>query len=266
MGELENQVAAITGAASGIDLEIARTFYREGAKVLLVDCNQEALEKAESEFQENPARVASFVADVRDSKQVDAFVGEAVQRFGKLDILVNGAGITHGGKLDELDDDGWHKLIGVMLDGVFYGIRAAGKQMIQQGTGGKIISLSSAASVVPVSGGGGYCTAKAAVNMLTKVAAVEFGKHKIRVNAIAPGETETPLIQNSLNNPGWKELVENETPLRRIGQTEDVAKLALFLATDRSDWITGQVMFVDGGQALRGVDYEVLMQYIPGKS
>jgi NAD(P)-dependent dehydrogenase (short-subunit alcohol dehydrogenase family) len=95
--------------------------------------------------------------------------------------------------------------------------------------------------------------------MVTKVAAVEFGKQKIRVNAIAPGETETPLIQHMLDFPMWKEMVVRETPMRRMGQTNDVAQVALFLASERSDWITGQVVFVDGGQGLRGVDYEEVM-------
>jgi NAD(P)-dependent dehydrogenase (short-subunit alcohol dehydrogenase family) len=258
MGELENQVAAITGAASGIDLQIARTFYREGASVLLVDCNEERLKKAEAEFQDS-SRVGSFVADVRDSKQVGAFIEETVQKFGKLDILVNGAGIVGSFRFIDFEDEDWHRMIDIMLHGVFYGIRAAGRQMIKQGHGGKIISLSSAASVVPLGKAAGYCTAKAAVNMLTKVAAVEFGKHKIRVNAIAPGETETPIIQHMMDTPGWKELVIHETPLRRMGQPEDAAQVALFLASDRSDWITGTVLFVDGGQGLRGVDYEELI-------
>lgn len=260
MGELDNQVAAITGAASGIDLEIARTFHREGASVLLVDCNEENLKKAEAEFREGTDRVASFVADVRDSKQVDAFVEEAVRRFGKLDILVNGAGIVFSSKFVDWRDEDWHRMIDIMLHGVFYGIRAAARQMVKQGHGGKIISLSSAASVVPLGTSAGYCTAKASVNMLTKVAAVELGKHKIRVNAIAPGETETPIIQHMLETPGWKELVLRETPLKRIGTTRDTAEVALFLASDRSDWITGHVLFVDGGQGLRGVDYEQIME------
>lgn len=259
MGELENQVAAITGAASGIDLEIARTFFREGASILLVDCNEENLKKAESEFQEHPDRVASFVADVRKSEQVDALVEETVKRFGKLDILVNGAGITFGSKFVDFQDEDWHRMMDIMLHGVFYGIRAAARQMIKQGHGGKIISLSSAASTVPLGGSAGYCTAKASVNMLTKVAAVELGKHNIRVNAIAPGETETPIIQHMLDTPGWKELVIRETPLKRMGRTKDTAEVALFLASNRSDWITGNVLFVDGGQGLRGVDYEELL-------
>lgn len=258
MAELENQVALITGAASGIDLEIARVFHREGAQLLLVDRNEDALKKAAREFQ-GPGHVHSFVADVTRSEMVDAAVEEAARRFGKLDILVNGAGLNYAGRLLDIDDEHWHMLIDVMLHGAFYGIRAAARQMVKQKTGGKIITLSSAASRVPLGGAIGYCTAKAAVNMVTRVAAVELGKHKIRVNAIAPGETMTPLIQRHLDQPGWKELVVRETPLRRMGETGDVAEMALFLASDRSDWVTGQVFFVDGGQGLRGVDYEELM-------
>ncbi|MBI4832906.1 MAG: SDR family oxidoreductase [Candidatus Lindowbacteria bacterium] len=257
MGELENQVALITGAASGIDLEIARVFHREGARLLLVDRNEDALKKAGGEFQ-GSGRAYSFVADVTRSSMVDAAVEEAVRRFGKLDILVNGAGVVHSARILDFEDAHWHMLIDVMVHGVFYGIRAAARQMVKQKTGGKIISLSSAASRVPLGGSIGYCTSKAAVNMITEVASVELGKHKIRVNAIAPGETMTPLIQRRLDNPGWKEFVIRETPLRRMGETGDIAEMALFLASNRSDWVTGQVFFVDGGQGLRGVDYEEL--------
>lgn len=255
MAELDNQVAVITGAASGIDLEIARIFYREGARLLLVDRNEEALKKGEAEFRDT-RRVHSYAADVTKSGMVDAFIEEAVHIFGKLDILVNGAGIVGRSMLVELTDEQWHAQLGVMLHGVLYGVRAAARQMIEQKTGGKIISLSSAASAVPLGGGIAYCTAKAAVNMVTRVAAVELGKHKIRVNAIAPGETMTPLIEHMLAFPLWKQAVIEETPLRRMGETTDVAQVALFLASDRSDWITGQVIFVDGGQGMRGVDYE----------
>lgn len=259
MAELEDQVALITGAASGIDLEIARLFHREGARVLLVDRNDEALAKAVSEFKDDGKRVSGFPADVTDSSMVDAGVAEAVKRFGKLDILVNGAGIVGRGLIADLPDEEWHRFINVMLNGVFYGIRAAARQMKKQGTGGRIINLSSAASAVPLGSSAGYCTAKAAVNMLTKVAAVELGKHKIRVNALAPGETDTPLIAHMMSIPEWKEIVIRETPLRRVGCTMDTAQAALFLASDRSDWITGHVLFVDGGQGLRGIDYEDLM-------
>jgi 2-deoxy-D-gluconate 3-dehydrogenase len=256
MGELQNQVAVITGAASGIDLEIAHLFHREGARVLLVDCNADALKKAEMEFHDSEDRVHSYVADVTKSSMVDSFVEEAVRRFGRLDILVNGAGLQHRSSIVNFTDEDWHKLLGVLLHSVFYGIRAAARQMVKQQTGGKIITLSSAASAVPCGTTAPYCTAKAGVNMLTKVAAVELGKHKIRVNAIAPGEVETPFIQHWLARPMWKELVVRETPLRRMGKTADIAEAALFLASDRSDWVTGHVLFVDGGQGLRGVDYE----------
>lgn len=257
MGQLENQVAVITGAASGIDLEIARLFHKEGASVLLVDLNEKGLKKAAGELQTS-GRAAWFVADVTRSEMVDASVEEAVKTFGKVDIFVNGAGIIARGRIVELPDVEWRRSLDVMLSGVFYGIRAAARQMIKQKSGGKIISLSSAASTVPIGGSAGYCTAKAAVNMLTQVAALELGTHGIRVNAIAPGETETPLIQHMLDLPIWKELVIRETPLGRFGQTRDVAQAALFLASDCSDWVTGQVIFVDGGQGLRGVDYESL--------
>jgi NAD(P)-dependent dehydrogenase (short-subunit alcohol dehydrogenase family) len=259
MGQLENQVAVITGAASGIDLEIAKLFYREGARLLLVDLNEEALAEAAAAFKDNGKRVAGFPADVTDSKRVDACIDEAVRRFGKLDILVNGAGIVGRGFITDMPDEEWHRQMGVMLDGVFFGVRAAARQMKKQGTGGKIISLSSAASAIPLGGSIAYCTAKAAVNMITKVAAVELGKYKIRVNAIAPGETETPLIAQMMSIPMWKEMVIKETPLRRIGCTTDIAEAALFLAGNRSDWVTGHVLFVDGGQGLRGVDYEEII-------
>ncbi|MEW6441142.1 MAG: SDR family oxidoreductase [bacterium] len=256
MAELQDQAAVITGAASGIDLEIARLFHREGARVLLVDRNADALQQAEAEFQDSGDRVHAYVADVTKSVVVDACVEEAVRRFGRLDILVNGAGLQRRSSIVNFTDEGWHELLAVLLHSVFYGIRAAARQMAKQQTGGKIITLSSAASVVPCGTTAPYCTAKAAVNMLTKVAAVELGKDKIRVNAIAPGEVETPFIQHWLDRPMWKESVVRETPLRRMGKTSDIAEAALFLASDRSDWVTGHVLFVDGGQGLRGVDYE----------
>lgn len=253
MGKLDAQVAVITGAASGIDLEIARLFYREGAHIFLVDMNAEALRLAKAEFRNSDNRVGSCEADVTKSKMVDACVAKAVGMFGRVDIMVNGAGIGGRGMILDLTDEEWHRPLNVMLHGVFYGVRAAARQMVKQESGGKIINISSVASEVPLSGSISYCTAKAGVNMITKAAAVQLGEHNIRVNAIAPGEIETPLVQEHLDMPAWKESVIQKTPLGRVGQPTDVAEAALFLASDRSDWMTGHVLFVDGGQGMRGI-------------
>ncbi|MHA1645324.1 MAG: SDR family NAD(P)-dependent oxidoreductase [Candidatus Freyarchaeota archaeon] len=261
MGKLDGKVAAVTGAASGIGQEIARTFFREGASVVLVDINESKLEETFEELKQQDAdRVHVVKADVIKSEEVDNFVQETVKRFNRIDILVNCAGILKQLLLQDLDDETWDQSLKVMLYGVFYGVRAGARQMISQGKGGCIINISSVGSFVPLTDSPHYCVAKSGVNMLTKVAAVAFGKHKIRVNAIAPGETWTPMTESFLSLPGVEDLFIKETPLERLGKPSDTAKTALFLASDDSEWITGQIISVDGGQGLRGVDAEKMFQ------
>nr|MDO8063397.1 SDR family oxidoreductase [Candidatus Freyrarchaeum guaymaensis] len=263
MGRLDGKVAAITGAASGIGREIARTFFREGASVVLVDLNESKLEEAYEELkQQDASRVHKVKADVRSSKDVDMFVQETVNRFGRIDVLVNCAGILKQVLLQDLDDETWDESLKVMLYGVFYGVRAAARQMISQGQGGCIINISSVGSIVPLTDSIHYCVAKSGVNMLTKAAAVALGKHKIRVNAIAPGETWTPMTEAFLKIPGVEELFIRETPLGRLGKPSDIAATALFLASDESEWITGHILCVDGGQSLRGVDAEKIFEQL----
>ncbi|MGQ9723163.1 MAG: SDR family NAD(P)-dependent oxidoreductase [Candidatus Jordarchaeum sp.] len=261
MGRLDGKIAAVTGAASGIGLEISRRFLSEGASVLLADINEANLEKAFQESsQQYAGRVHKIKADVTKSKEVDNFVQETVNHFGRIDIIVNCAGILKQCLLQDLDDATWDESIKIMLYGVFYGVRAGARQMIAQGKGGCIINISSVGGIVPLSDSPHYCVAKSGVNMLTKVAAVTLGKHKIRVNAIAPGETWTPMTEAFLSIPGVEDLFIKETPLERLGKPSDVASVALFLASDESDWITGHVLCVDGGQGLRGVDAEKIFQ------
>lgn len=256
MKRLENKVTFITGAASGMGQEISRVFFREDARVILSDINEDKLAKIEEELShQDRARVFKVTADVRDSKQVDQAIRSGVDHFGRLDIVANVAGVLNEAYIKDFTDDIWDNDLKVMLYGPFYGTRAAARYMIEQGEGGCIINISSTGSIVPLVLCSSYCVAKAGVNMLTKVAAVELGSYKIRVNAIAPGETKTPLVQPYFDvTPGLEEKFIEQTPLGRLGETSDIANAALFLASDEADWITGHILYVDGGQGLRGVD------------
>ncbi len=241
--QLENKIAIVTGASSGIGLAIAAKFLSEGAKVVLSDVND-----GPSDLLQKYSEQAIFIkCDVSNSAEVDALVKSSVDKFGRLDIMVNNAGIATNGNANDTTDEVWHKTIEVNLSGVFYGLRAATTAMLQQKSVGSIINIASIAGVVGFAGSLAYCASKGGIVQLTRSAAVGLAKDKIRVNAIAPGVIDTNMTKPYLADPGFQQLMANMTPMGHAGEPNDIAELALYLASDGSRYMTGQIVVVDGG-------------------
>lgn len=240
--QLKDKIAIVTGADSGIGRAIAEKFIEEGAKVVFSDIKQ--TENVEEKF----AGSAIFVkCDVSNSAEVDALVSRAVEVFGGLDIMVNNAGIGTQGTVIDMDDETWQKTININLSGVFYGIRAAGKYMNDNKIKGSIINMSSILGEVGFAGSIAYCATKGGVVQLTKAGAIDLAKMGIRVNAVAPGFIETEMTKGLLQDPATKEFLEKSTPMGYVGQPIDIAEATVYLASDRSSYVTGNILFVDGG-------------------
>jgi len=238
--KLENKVAIVTGAASGIGLAIANTFVAEGAQVVYSDVNELSTPL--------DSQKAIFVkCDVSQRAEVANLIKTAIDKFGRLDIMVNNAGIASTGSILEVDDATWNKTLGVDLFGVFYGTQIASQLMKEQGIKGSIINISSIAGSVGFAGSLAYCTAKGGVDQLTRAACLDLAPHSIRINAIAPGVIVTNMTKDYLSDPNFKKSFEGNTPLVHPGEPQDIANAALYLASDDSKYVTGSTLYVDGG-------------------
>jgi NAD(P)-dependent dehydrogenase (short-subunit alcohol dehydrogenase family) len=255
VNELIGKVAIVTGGASGIGAGIAERFVAEGAKVVIADVERDWGEELAGKL---GADAVFRSADVSDQEQIGALVAGAVETFGRLDVMVNNAGVSSRMHRSFLDDDlaDFHRVMSVNVLGVMAGTRDAARQMATSG-GGSIINLS---SIGGIQAGGGvmpYRASKAAVIMFTKSAAIELAHYEVRVNAIAPGNIPTPLLKTTTTDKSPEELARFEQaireqmradrPLKREGTTDDIAEAALYLAGDRSRYVTGTVLPVDGG-------------------
>jgi NAD(P)-dependent dehydrogenase (short-subunit alcohol dehydrogenase family) len=246
--ELEGRTAVVTGGASGLGFAIATELAHKGVHVALLDVDAEAAESAAAKLSADGRVARSYRVDVARSADVDDAFSAVVQDFGHLDIAVNNAGISRVGPLThEVTDDDWAASIGVMQSGVFYGMRAAGRIMLEQGNG-SIINIASIRGFSPNPGRLAYCAAKAAVIMMTRVAAGEWAGEGVRVNAVAPGVMRTPMWdlgvrQGTLDEPTYLSTV----PAERIGDPAEVGELVAFLASDRCSYMTGAVVTIDGG-------------------
>lgn len=240
---LAGKVAVITGGASGIGRQIARAFVTEGARVMLGDLNASALDATVEEL---GAAAAGLAGDVRDEPYLDALVAGTVSQFGRVDIAVNSAGVGTFAPLTELAEDPWDFVLDVNLKGTAFAMKHEARVMVDQGSG-VIINLASINSRQAGEGMAAYCASKAAVEMLTKVGALELGRHGVRVVAIGPGLVETPLTEFSRAIPAIAEDYLANVPMGRLGQPEDIAAAAVFLASDDASWVSGDTLFVDGG-------------------
>ncbi|BAK18050.1 dehydrogenase with different specificities [Solibacillus silvestris StLB046] len=238
---LANKVAIITGGAGGIGLAAVKRFLEEGAKVAIVDYDKQQGEKMEAELGEN---VAFFAVDVSKLADVKEMVEQVVDRFGKIDILINNAGITRDATLVKMSEEDFEKVIQINLNGVYYCTQAVAPHMIAQGSG-KIISTSSVSGVYGNFGQTNYAATKAAIIGMTKTWAKELGRKGINVNAVAPGFTATPMVEKMPEKV--LQQMEGITSLQRLGIPEDIANAYLFLASDEASYITGHVLQVDGG-------------------
>jgi NAD(P)-dependent dehydrogenase (short-subunit alcohol dehydrogenase family) len=248
MGKLEKKVAVITGAASGIGRATAIRFAGEGAAVVIADLNREGGEAAVRDCKENGGSAVFQLADVSSEEDIKGAVNRAVKEFGRLDVIYNNAGLGGAvGPLEKTSAENWDRSFSILLRAVFLGIKHAVPEMRKNG-GGSIVSTASIAGIRGAAGLHAYCAAKAGVISLTRSAAIELAKDKIRVNCICPGLIATPLTYNRL--PGGEQtatqLFAAFQPWPRAGRPEDIAAMALFLASDDSEFVSGQAMVVDG--------------------
>lgn len=241
---LKDKVAFVTGSGRGIGRITALTFAREGAKVAVADINGEAAETVAAEIRELGGHGLGVQVDVSKSASVEAAINAAAEWGGGIDIQVNNAGITRDGRMQKMSEDQWDAVISVNLKGVWLCARTVAPIMISQG-GGCILSTSSIVALFGNFGQTNYVATKAGVIGMTKTWARELGPHGIRVNAVAPGFTATEMIQTVPQKV--LDAVKERTPMRRLGEPEDIANAFLFLASDEATFITGQVLSVDGG-------------------
>jgi glucose 1-dehydrogenase len=245
---LQNKVAVITGASLGIGSAIALAFAKEGAAVAVdyrshPDEAKEIVEQVEG----SGGRAISVRADVSDPGDVKNLIQKAVEEFGRLDVMVNNAGVEE--KMPFLDTplDVWNKTIAVNLTGAWLGCQEAAKQMVSQGEAGRIINVSSVHEDLPMPTNSPYCVAKGGLRMLMRTIAVELAPHNITVNNIAPGAIDTPMDAPLKEDANQMQRLLSEIPLRRMGQPEEVAALAVYLASDTASYVTGSTFVIDGG-------------------
>jgi 3alpha(or 20beta)-hydroxysteroid dehydrogenase len=254
-GDLEGKVALISGAARGMGAEEARLFVSQGARVVLGDVLDEQGEKAAAEL---GASAIYEHLDVTDESDWQAAVAKAESAFGKLDVLVNNAGILRFGALEDTSAEEYELVIRVNQVGPFLGMKSAAPALRRAG-GGSIVNISSLAGMQGVAGAVAYTSSKFAVRGMTKVAALELGGAGIRVNSVHPGGVETPMTRPFGDETDPAEIREYSTPIPRIGRPDEIAQLVLFLASDKSSYCTGSEFVVDGG-ALAGETYAALRE------
>ncbi len=255
MGRLENKVAIVTGAGMGIGQATALALAREGAKVAVADIDDAAGNATVDQIRAAGGEAFFQHADVGSTDDVRRLVEETVARFGRLDVLVNNAGVAIAGTVTEISEEDWNRLINIHLSGTWRGMKFAIPHMVRGG-GGSIVNMASVQAIMGIQGWSGYSAAKGGIIALTQQAAVDYGGRNIRVNAIAPGTIMTPMNE--------KIFAEAEDPdeligtwnswhaLGRFGQPEEVADLVVFLASDESSFMTGDIIKIDGGMSIKG--------------
>lgn len=244
---LAGKVAVVTGAAQGIGEACARVFATEGAKVVLGDIRESEVKAVAASIVSDGGDAVGVVADVGDPNSAQALVAAAVASFGGLDICVCNAGISRPKAFLELTLEDWEATIKVNLGGAFLVGQAAAKAMVAAGRQGSIINMSSVNAVVAIDNIAPYCASKGGINQLTRAMAVGLGQHGIRVNAIGPGTISTEMVTGRAT-PDTTRMQLSRTPLARIGGAEEIARVALFLASDDSSYVTGEVIYADGGR------------------
>lgn len=253
---LKNQVAIITGSSSGIGAGIAKSMAESGATVIVNYPFAGALEQANAvlkEITDHGGNGIVYMCDVSKEDQVIKMFQDVVSQFGTVDILVNNAGIQKDAPFTEMTSDQWNAVIGVNLTGNFLCAREAIKEFLRRGIDtsrsiacGKIIHISSVHEIIPWSGHANYASSKGAIRMLMQTLAQEYGRQKIRVNSICPGAIQTPINTNAWNTAEALDSLLKLIPYDRIGQPEDIGNLAVFLASDKADYISGTSVFIDG--------------------
>ncbi len=245
MGRLDGKVVIITGGARGQGAEEARLFTEEGATVVITD----VLDEIGIACASGILRSTYIHLDVRSESEWESAVAAVIAKHGRVDVLVNNAGVDMSKRFELTTLEDWERVVAINQTGVFLGMRTVGRAMIAAGTGGSIINISSVAGMEAVKGRAAYGSTKWAVRGITKIGALEWGEHGIRVNSVHPGFIETPMTSDlkAFKDPATRARAEHIVSLRRMGQPIDIAWMALFLASDESSYCTGQEFVVDGG-------------------
>ena len=245
----ENKRAIVTGAAHGIGKAVATKLASEGARVVAADCDMSAAEETAAHIQSLGAQCHAFSVDVSDRQAVTSLVDYTVSEFGGIDILVANAGIMDRAPFIEMTDELWDRIININLKGVFMCGQLVARQMIRQGTGGKIVNLASNSGIFGGRGRAAYGASKAAIINLTQTMAIELAEHSILVNAVAPGATRTRAVSGDVPAPS----VYNRAPLQRFADASEIAAMICFAASDECSFTTGHVLAADGGFTVAGV-------------
>jgi NAD(P)-dependent dehydrogenase (short-subunit alcohol dehydrogenase family) len=242
---LDGKTAVITGAGSGIGQATAFAMAREGASVAILDSNEAAGRQTANELTAQKLNAAFFPIDVTSEEQVRAAMSQIINRFGRIDILHNNAGIAIRHPVAEQDEQGWQTCMDVNLKGVFLCAKHVIPHMLVRG--GSIINTASVTGIVGVRNRAVYSATKGAVVALTRNMALDYARHQIRVNCVCPGFVRTPMAKALLQDPIKEKRLVDTHPLGRLGTPEDVANAVLFLASDLASWVTGHALVVDGG-------------------
>ncbi|HIN05027.1 MAG TPA: glucose 1-dehydrogenase [Dehalococcoidia bacterium] len=243
---LEGKVALISGGARGMGATEAKMFAREGAMVVIGDVLEEEGRQTEAEINETGGECLFVKLDVTSEAEWQMAVATAVARFGKLDILVNNAGIFRGNRVEDTTSEEWDQVMDINAKGVFLGTKHSIPEMRKAG-GGSIVNISSVAGLVGNPYSSAYNASKGAVRLLTKSTAIQYAKDGIRANSIHPGVIVTPMTQDVVNDPSFREFRLAANPISRLGQPADIAYGALYLASDESSFVTGSELVIDGG-------------------
>ena len=249
---LKDKIAIVTGASSDIGLEISKKFVGEGAKVILLGRHMDKLEQVRKSITDYASKTVAMVCDLTNEAQVIQTVNQVIDHYGRIDILVNNAGtITDPIHFHEMQDKDWNSLVDTNLFGTFRITKSVLIKMLENKNGGNIINIGSisAERAIPKVHLTVYCTTKAAINMFTKGLAVEYARKNIRCNCINPGIVNAGMIKSYLDYPEARKVLEDKQPINKIGQPEDVANAAVYLASDEAKWISGAILNVDGGKS-----------------
>lgn len=244
---VQDQVVLVSGGSRGIGRSLAEGFVQRGARVLITGREEATLRDTAKELSTGQYPVEYLVCDVARPEQIPEMVQQVVSRAGRIDCLLNVAGVNVRKRAEDYSIDEFDKIIDINLKGAFLVAQAVGRQMIAQRTGGSILNIDSLNSFRPLKGVQPYAMSKAAVSAMTRGLAMEWGEHGIRVNSLAPGFILTDLTRKLWSDPTMQAWNEANCPMKRLGQPEDMIGTAIFLASDAAKFLTGQVIYVDGG-------------------